>query len=478
VTLSALSVPADGELVIEALGDPERLGRCDPSDRVHLERVRAVLSGALAGRGAEPVASWLERTWLRLGASDAYRLDELIDARAFFEALAEHAAASRWRGPEDLLPLLEHLYSAPGAGAGAAAVQVMTIHRAKGLEFDHVLVAALDRTVRAPERRLLRWVDMPSEASESNLLLAPVPSVGAREEEGDLNGYLKDLLRQRDLNERRRLMYVAATRARRTLWLSAAAPLDADGSVKPDKRSPLALLWAALGERFETVVAREPGATPALPAGPLLRLRPSWQPAELPAALALERLPPAYLAAEPTEFSWAGETQRHIGTLVHAWLSRIAQAKHLPEPTEIVERGEWVRSQLRRAGVPERELARAVELALSAIERTLADDRGRWILHGGHSEAHNEWELSGLSGGRLRSVVIDRSFVDEQGVRWVVDYKTSVHEGGGLEEFLDQEVERYRAQLSTYRELARGLGEQPVRAALYFPLLRAFRELP
>ena len=45
---------------------------------------------------------------------------------------------------------------------------------------------------------------------------------------------------------------------------------------------------------------------------------------------------------------------------------------------------------------------------------------------------------SGVSGGRLRSVVIDRCFVDRDGVRWVVDYKTSAHEGGGLEEFLDQ----------------------------------------
>ena len=36
---------------------------------------------------------------------------------------------------------------------------------------------------------------------------------------------------------------------------------------------------------------------------------------------------------------------------------------------------------------------------------------------------------------------------------------------------------RYRAQLDTYVELARALGPQPVRAALYFPLLQAFREL-
>lgn len=474
-TLNALSGPADRELVIEALGNPERLARCDPADRLHLERLREVLAGALAGRGAEPVASWLERTWSRLGASDAYRADELIDARAFFDALAGHTAASGWRGPEELAPLLERLFSAPAAGA--AAVQVMTIHRAKGLEFDHVLIAALDRAVRAPERRLLRWVDMPSEASESNLLLAPVPSVGAREEEGDLDGYLKDLIRQRDSNERRRLMYVAATRARRTLWLSGAPGAAADGIVKPDKRSPLALLWPALGERFEIVAGAAPGSAPPIVAGPLLRLRPSWSPAELPAAVPLERLPPAYLASEPTEFSWVGETQRHIGTLTHAWLARLAQGERLPEAAAFLEQRAAIRAELRRLGVPERELARAAELVLTAVQQTLADERGRWILGPQHAEAHSEWELSGVSGGRLRRVVIDRSFVDERGERWVVDYKTSVHEGGGLEEFLEQEIERYRTQLATYRELARGLGAQPVRAALYFPLLKAFREL-
>lgn len=474
-TLSALSGAADRELIIEALGNSERLARCDPSDRLHLERVREVLSGALAGRGAEPVASWLESVWLRLGASDAYSADELIDARAFFDALAGHAAASGWRGPEDLAPLLEHLYSSPAADP--AAVQVMTIHRAKGLEFDHVLVAALDRAVRAPERRLLRWVDMPSEASESNLLLAPVPGVGAREEEGDLNSYLKDLIRQRDLNERRRLMYVAATRARRTLWLSAAAPAGADGIVKPDKRSPLSLLWPALAQRFEIVAGTGPVSAPAMSAGELLRLRPSWQAAALPVAVPLERLPPAYLAAEATEFSWVGETQRHIGTLVHAWLARLAEAERLPDAPALLEQREAVRAELQRAGVPERELAHAVELVLTALQETLADERGRWLLGAGHAEAHSEWELSGVSGGRLRSVVIDRSFVDADGQRWVIDYKTSTHEGGGLEEFLEQEVERYRAQLGTYRDLARGLGKQPVRAALYFPLLKAFREL-
>src|SRR5262249_28069454 len=160
---------------------------------------------------------WLESTWLRLGASDAYAPAELEDARALLSVLAERAAALEWRSPADFAPLLEHLYSAPVAGENP--VQVMTIHRAKGLEFDHVIVPALERATRGAERRLLRWIDVPGGASESDLLIAPAPPVGAKEE-GDLNAYLKDLIRQRDANERGRLLYVAVTRARRTLWLS------------------------------------------------------------------------------------------------------------------------------------------------------------------------------------------------------------------------------------------------------------------
>jgi ATP-dependent exoDNAse (exonuclease V) beta subunit len=482
-TLTALSGANDRELIIEALANPERLTRCDPGDRLHLERVHGVLSEAIAGRGAQPLASWLEATWLRLGAPDAYGPGELADARAFFAALADGATRFGWRGPEDLEPVLEHLFSSPAGGENP--VQVMTIHRAKGLEFDHVLVPALDRTTRGPERRLLRWLDLPSEPDDeptgrsrlTNLLIAPVPIVGAREEEGDLNGYLKDLIRQHDAHERARVLYVAVTRARRTLWLSGAPPPGADGAVRPDRRSALHALWPALGARFETLESTGSSARAPARAGPLRRLVPSWRAAEPPPRIAVERLPAAYLAAEPTEFRWVGETQRHIGTVVHAWLARLSQEPRLPPAEAIADESGAGAAELARAGVPERERAEARAQVLTALTRTLADPRGRWILDERHREARSEWELSGVSGGVLRSVVIDRCFIDEHGTRWVIDYKTSAHEGGGLDEFLDQELERYRAQLATYRDLAQGLGPQPVRAALYFPLLGALREL-
>jgi len=83
-----------------------------------------------------------------------------------------------------------------------------------------------------------------------------------------------------------------------------------------------------------------------------------------------------------------------------------------------------------------------------------------------------------VSAGQLRNVRIDRSFIDASGTRWVIDYKISSHEGADLQGFLAREVERYRPQLAAYVELARAVGDEPVRAALYFPLLGAFREAP
>jgi hypothetical protein len=79
--------------------------------------------------------------------------------------------------------------------------------------------------------------------------------------------------------------------------------------------------------------------------------------------------------------------------------------------------------------------------------------------------------------GRVVNVVIDRMLVDEYGQRWIVDFKTSAHQGGSQRDFIDNEVERYRAQLLRYAALAGQLGREPVRLALYFPLLGVFREL-
>jgi ATP-dependent helicase/nuclease subunit A len=272
-------------------------------------------------------------------------------------------------------------------------------------------------------------------------------------------------------------MYVAATRARQTLYLSAAPRVRKDGGLEPDSRSLLACLWPTLQTHFQPPPPAEPAAdtTSASPQR-LRRLRDEWRAPELPAAPALPRLPLQHASLTPPEFSWVGETQRHIGTIVHAWLARAALAGAIPGAGPEGQRREAL-ELLRLYGVPERERPQAAQLIVNALERTWQDERGRWLLSAAHREAASELALTGIAGGRLRSVKIDRSFIDEHGTRWVIDYKTSSHQGGDLEGFLARELERYQPQLAMYMELARAMGPQPVRAALYFPLLGAFREL-
>jgi ATP-dependent exoDNAse (exonuclease V) beta subunit len=126
-------------------------------------------------------------------------------------------------------------------------------------------------------------------------------------------------------------------------------------------------------------------------------------------------------------------------------------------------------------GVPPERLQEAASRVVEALIAVDQDPRGRWILQKAREEVR-EHAVSGVTYGEVARVVFDRSFVDDQGVRWVIDYKTSRHVGGGLEEFLDREVERYRPQLQRYAQLAKKLGPEPVRLALYFPLMRAWRE--
>ena len=86
--------------------------------------------------------------------------------------------------------------------------------------------------------------------------------------------------------------------------------------------------------------------------------------------------------------------------------------------------------------------------------------------------------LTGLHEGSVVNITIDRMFIDAGGDRWIVDYKTSTHEGGERELFLAQQGERYAPQLQRYAAIAAAMWPEPIRLALYFPLLAEFRELP
>lgn len=448
-----------------------------------LLRARPILLGAWHERERESRAHLVERTWLALGgASACVHAGELAQARRFLAALDEQDR-KRLRGrPLDLGAVMERLFAIDQAQPGA--VSLMTIHGAKGLEFDHVFVVGVGRRGRGDDVRLLNWLELPREDGDDHLLMAPIRYRGSDEEADDaLNAYLGSLHQERSRAERSRLAYVALTRARRTLHLFAhpiAKDIDGERSYRPGANTLLDNLWPALEADIAGFIAVGDEAEEIAPARSQTRLRlPPRPPSPTPPAdlAARGELVPLDVEEESIEFSWARQTARRVGTVVHETLERFGRGA-LPSLAELPALRPRMVSRLEALGLESERARDSAETALRAIAGTLSDARGRWLFDSTHTEARSELALSGLRGAEIVNVVIDRTFITADGTRWVVDFKTSPHEGGDRESFLDEEVKRYRGQLQRYAHFARGLGPQPVRAGLYYPLLGAWREVP
>jgi ATP-dependent helicase/nuclease subunit A len=204
----------------------------------------------------------------------------------------------------------------------------------------------------------------------------------------------------------------------------------------------------------------------SLPPGDIRRLPANFQTPKAPDATVWKSREEGR-EEEQIEFSWVGETARHMGTVVHAWLHRIADDELKGwDAARVVRARGAVRGQLSARGVSGAELEAATERVLEALRNSIADPKGRWVL-GPHSKAHSEYRIR----TQARSYVIDRLILDANGTRWVVDYKTSRHEGADVEGFLDQEQKRYAAQLDAYAAALGGTSR-----GLYFPLHASWRE--
>ena len=480
--LTIVSEAAGGSTIPSALlGDIHGLS-ADGVER--LVRTKALLLAAWQERDREPRAHLAERTWLALGGASTVQPADLGHARRFLAALEEEDR-KRLRGRElDLDRLMQRLYAEDPAQADA--VSLMTIHGAKGLEFDHVFVVGVGLRGRSDESRLLNWIEMPREQGADHLVMAPIRYRGDDEDDGDdaINLYLKALHRERKRAERAREAYVALTRARRSLHLFVHPRVrEVDGvfDFTADSNSLLHNLWPAIGadaESFHALGGDEPESEAVPVATSRRRLKRRLAPlAPPPDVRAQGEILPSATEQDEIEFSWARQTARRVGTVVHEALERFARTA-LPTADELPRMRPRLESRLQALGIEAAAAKEGAEFALEALRATLADSRGRWLFDPRHVEAQSELALSGVRGEHIINAVIDRTFVDADGTRWVVDFKTSPHEGGDRENFLDEEAKRYFAQLSRYAHLARQLGPQPVRAGLYYPLLAAWREVP
>jgi ATP-dependent helicase/nuclease subunit A len=356
------------------------------------------------------------------------------------------------------------------------------MHKAKGLEFDTVILPGLSRQTRSSDKPLLLFDQFTRADESAGLVVAPIVS---SESAGDpIYDLLWQFESERDRYEQDRLLYVAVTRARRRLHLFAQITLDAEdpGVLRPPPSNTLlARLWPAISSQIDATVISRPdddGQVTQWREAPLRRLPVDWLMPLPRDAVGTTDVVRSSDREEDVEFEWASQWAKHVGSVVHRWLQHIAEEGVETWSAQRVTTLEpRLRSALRRAGVARADLDLACERTLTALCNTLADDRGQWMLSGTHENPGNELALTTGDARRFANHVIDRTFVTEDGTRWIIDYKTSTHEGSSTDAFLTSEADRYRAQLRRYRDAFATLEHRTIRTALYFPLLQQFHEV-
>jgi ATP-dependent exoDNAse (exonuclease V) beta subunit len=474
------------------LADAAALERLSPDGAARVRRLRQALEASCAGRDRRSLGGWLKSAWLALaGPATIDDSSDLANAELLFAALDQlEAEAGCWPEASAVDAAVEGIMASP-VGSTDAPVQIMTIHKAKGLEFDVVIVPDLQRTVRGRERPLLYWTQVATGPGRRGIVLASRSEHDGHQGAADeLERWMRRLAAEREALELGRVAYVAATRARRELHLIGKATVhwseDGPELRRPAAGSLLRFFWPVLRRDFERELAalagpgpdaaRDPGRR-RLAAPPLRRLPAGYAP---PAPRSPARTPPLRITGEPEgsirpEFDWAGAVAQAVGQVVHLELHRLIRLGLARE--SLLGRTDAWRRALLEAGVDHDHLDGALARTGRAITGFAHSELAGRLLDPGSAGATSEFAVTAVIDGAVQSLRIDRSFVDADGVRWIVDWKTGTHEGGDREAFLDNELARYESQLRRYARAMHAIDGRPQRVGLYFPLLDAWREL-
>lgn len=455
-----------------------RLASLSEDGQQRLQRLIAALPNPVHGIS---LAEQVERVWFRLGGAASASADELEAAQLYLQTLANLEREGSHNGAldsiSDLSRAIEQLY-APSIATEDCKIDVMTMHKSKGLQFDVVILPGLNRGTRPEDVPLLNLESFTLEDGE-HVLLAPVSGRDKNDRKGSIFQWLQDLNAEKSRYEAVRLLYVAATRAKQKLHLFASMAPTAKGEIKPAAGSLISSLWGGIGKTISLPDIGDGLDGPDVePSAPLLIRQ--------PAAINVPNPPPSVQwdssesndarQAEALEFEWAGPSAIVIGTVLHGLLQTVAEQglalwKQKLADGQLLALEPAISAQLAQHGLHGDTLRSATTTVQAGLKNALLDETGQWIL-GAHEDAGCEVPFSHVDEfGRVRHSIVDRSFVSD-GIRWIVDYKTGGHSGGDVDQYLAEQKERYKAQLQRYGDIYAQLESRPVKLALYVPILQ------
>ncbi len=512
----------------------ERAPLISPDGRLAVDRVLRAMAAAERLRALEPASSlgtWLEQVWLQLGGAQCVN----SEARANLDLLWR-SLDSLPQGEPNLLGsalalALDDLKAQPDPAAGSdCGVQLMTIHGAKGLEFEVVIVPDLQASPGRQAPGMLSWLErgLPSDFvcqrfrnlwnAVTEFLIAPFAQKGA--DSGNAKKWVDRQRREREVHEACRLLYVAATRAREELHFFARPSYKsvngAPSELVEPRESLLRTAWPAwkdeIQRRFDDWRASASLAQPATidsiaasdpssASGNLFEFQPiADEPTllrRLPPDFSSSSAPPASAVDEPLvgagrlyERHEGGLVSRALGKAVHALLQQLAQ--RLATETldaalaSLAQQQPRIAATICAAGIDSTNAARMAVEAIEIARRAANDPVAQWIL-APHADAANEIRWTGIVAGSLRTVQVDRTFragpapqiaaaSPDEDTWWIIDYKTAHQDNLDPAALLPELRRQFAPQIEAYAGVLRNLRGADINlcGGLYYPRMALF----
>jgi ATP-dependent exoDNAse (exonuclease V) beta subunit len=462
--------------------DPETFTSQQAQLTPAIERFAGALSWARPRLYELPIAEVIEGCWMRLGGVDAYPDSSLSQAQRWLELIESMGDSAL--DPDAVQAKTADLYA---QDASQSPVQVMTIHKSKGLEFTHVILPNLGRQSRTEETDIMLW------RPNNNDLL-----IGIKHD--SVHNWLAFEEKNRRENEAKRLLYVACTRAESSLWLSTAS-----NSQRPQGLAQYLPFSPSAVEPIAQNSAKPPLVPPELQTQ-LIHLPGTYRwkppvcsdnaPDDISAGFPIhEAVPAVPEVADGAKDAQSTDDRQNrfslsLGNLVHQALAHIAQCHKKGISYRQAAMHEYLEQRLPELDAYPDQWQSVKETTIRHIDTTLADSMGQWIL-APNAYGQIEWPITTVSDRLPKRLIMDRVFFSED-CWWIIDFKTAEPDSGeALEDFFEQEVRRYRDQLEQYLSaLSALLSDQPnrfgstavatapIKTALYFTALAHLETLP
>ncbi|MDQ8039776.1 MAG: UvrD-helicase domain-containing protein [Rickettsiella sp.] len=434
-------------------------------------RIVPILQQCLHEKDRLLLTVWIKKTWLALGGPTTLNNPkEISHIETYLNYLEKkiHTEGDQF----DLFELEAELSKIVTQSNTKLAdhVDIMTIHKAKGLEYDHVILPCLHRKGSHDKAKLWLHQERLSSKNIKDFLIAPIKA--SHEKEDSLYNYLLGEEKQKTAYELTRLLYVASTRAKKSLTLLGMLGKTIYEPIKPNhSNSLLHHLWSALTIDTDEILSFSNYTENKLETSRLVkRLLSDWKNPSI--------LVPEIKTTPPLNqftYQWTYNLARIIGTVIHRLLYQITLdgLDHWKKLDFSKEKSRILRLLEQNGILPSQSIA-AYEKVKKTLKNVINDPKGRWILSQEHQKAYSEYALTLSEHTKLQNIIIDRTFIDKFGVRWIIDYKTTLHQGQDLTFFLNLEMQRHKKQLERYAnafsldpQLNRNNG---IQLALYFPV--------